>query len=32
MSLFPTVLLALSLLGLFGQYPQTYDAIIGLRA
>ena len=29
MSLFPAVLLALSLLGLLGQYPATYDAIIG---
>lgn len=29
MSLFPAALLALSLLGLFGQYPATYDAIIG---
>jgi membrane protein len=29
MSLFPAVLLGLSLLGLVGQYPQTYDAIIG---
>ncbi len=29
MSLFPTVLLALSVLGLVGQYPDTYDAIIG---
>ncbi len=29
MSLFPTMLLALSLLGLLGQYPETYDAIIG---
>ncbi len=29
MSLFPAVLLALSLLGLVGQYPRTYDAIIG---
>jgi len=29
MSLFPTVLLALSMLGLVGQYPETYDAIIG---
>ena len=29
MSLFPTVLLGLSLLGLLGQYPETYDAIIG---
>lgn len=29
MSLFPTVLFALSLLGLIGQYPQTYDAIMG---
>jgi membrane protein len=29
MSLFPTLLLAISLLGLFGQYPATYDAIIG---
>jgi membrane protein len=28
MSLFPTGLLALSLLVLFGQYPATYDAII----
>jgi membrane protein len=28
MSLFPTVLLGLSLLGLIGQYPGTYDAII----
>jgi membrane protein len=28
MSLFPTVLLGLALLGLFGQYPETYDAII----
>jgi membrane protein len=28
MSLFPTVLLALSLLGLLGQYPETYDAIL----
>ena len=28
MSLFPTLLLALSLLGLLGQYPQTYDAIM----
>ena len=28
MSLFPTALLALSLLGLLGQYPETYDAII----
>jgi membrane protein len=28
MSLFPAVLLALSLLGLVGQYPDTYDAII----
>src|SRR3712207_3992475 len=28
MSLFPTVLLALSLLGLLGQYPETYDAIM----
>jgi membrane protein len=28
MSLFPTVLLALSLLGLIGQYPETYDAIM----
>ena len=27
MSLFPAVLLALSLLGLLGQYPETYDAI-----
>jgi membrane protein len=29
MSLFPAVLLALSLLGLIGEYPRTYDAIIG---
>jgi membrane protein len=29
MSLFPVALLALSLLGIFGQYPATYDAIIG---
>ena len=29
MSLFPTVLLGLSLLGLLGQYPETYDAILG---
>jgi membrane protein len=29
MSLFPTVLLAVSLLSLVGQYPETYDAIIG---
>jgi membrane protein len=29
MSLFPAVLLALSLLGLLGQYPETYDAIMG---
>ena len=29
MSLFPAGLLALSLLGLVGQYPATYDAIIG---
>src|ERR671916_2343873 len=28
MSLFPTVLLGLSLLGLLGQYPDTYDAIM----
>jgi len=26
--LFPAVLLALSLLGLLGQYPETYDAIV----
>ena len=29
MSLFPAVLLALSLLGLLGQYPATYNGIIG---
>lgn len=29
MSLFPTVLVALSLLGLLGEYPGTYDAIMG---
>jgi membrane protein len=28
MSLFPAALLGLSLLGLLGQYPQTYDAIL----
>ena len=28
MSLFPAALLALSLLGLLGQYPETYNAII----
>jgi membrane protein len=28
MSLFPAVLLALSLLGLIGQYPETYNAIV----
>ncbi len=29
MSLFPAILLSLSLLALIGQYPATYDAIIG---
>ena len=29
MSLFPAALLALSLLALIGQYPETFDAIIG---
>jgi membrane protein len=29
MSLFPAGLLAISLLGLIGQYPSTYDAIVG---
>ena len=29
MSLFPALLLAISLLGLIGEYPATYDAIIG---
>lgn len=29
MSLFPALLLAISLLGLVGEYPRTYDAIIG---
>jgi len=29
MSLFPAGLLAVSLLGLLGQYPATYDAIVG---
>jgi membrane protein len=29
MSLFPAVLLALSLLGLVGEYPRTYHAIVG---
>jgi membrane protein len=28
MSLFPALLLGISLLGLLGQYPQTYDAVI----
>src|SRR4051812_19919989 len=28
MSLFPTLLLAVSLLGLLGEFPQTYEAII----
>jgi membrane protein len=28
MSLFPTLLLGISLLGLLGQYPETYDAIM----
>ncbi len=28
MSLFPAVLLGVSLLGLFGQFPATYDAIV----
>src|SRR5215211_2744028 len=28
MSLFPALLLAISLLGLVGQYPTTYDAIM----
>ncbi len=28
MSLFPTLLLAVSLLGLLGEYPQTYEAIV----
>jgi membrane protein len=28
MSLFPTLLLAVSLLGLFGEYPDTYNSII----
>src|ERR687897_3380660 len=28
MSLFPALLLALSLLGLLGQYPATYEAIL----
>jgi membrane protein len=28
MSLFPAILIGLSLLGLLGQYPETYDAII----
>jgi membrane protein len=32
MSLFPTALLALSLLGLLGQYPETYEAITGYIA
>src|SRR3954463_11539294 len=29
MSLFPALLLALSLLGVIGQYPRTYDAVLG---
>jgi membrane protein len=29
MSLFPGLLLAISLLGLVGQYPETYNAILG---
>src|SRR3954451_23573883 len=29
MSLFPAALLAISLLGLIGEYPTTYDAIMG---
>ncbi|MDP8908528.1 MAG: YihY/virulence factor BrkB family protein [Chloroflexota bacterium] len=29
MSLFPALLLAVSLLGIVGQYPETYDAIMG---
>jgi membrane protein len=29
MSLFPVALLSISLLGLIGQYPETYDAIVG---
>lgn len=29
MSLFPAALLSLSLLGLLGQYPETYNSIIG---
>jgi membrane protein len=29
MSLFPAALVALSLLGLLGQYPETYNAIMG---
>ncbi|MDO9409384.1 YihY/virulence factor BrkB family protein, partial [Patulibacter sp.] len=28
MSLFPAILLALSILGLVGEYPRTYDAIV----
>ena len=29
MSLFPACLLALSILGLVGEFPRTYDAIVG---
>jgi membrane protein len=29
MSLFPTLLLAVSLLGLLGEFPATYDSIVG---
>lgn len=32
MSLFPVALLSVSLLGLLGQYPETYDAIFGYLA
>jgi membrane protein len=32
MSLFPALLLGLSLLGLLGQYPETYDAVIAYLA
>src|SRR5258705_11139613 len=28
MSLFPALLLGISLLGLLGQYPETYDAVV----
>ena len=29
MSLFPTLLISIALLGLIGQYPETYEAVLG---